>query len=37
MIKNNIVYDPITRWRFGISKAEGSFIWNESIIKESDK
>ncbi len=28
MINHNIVYNPVIDWRFDLSKAEGSFLWD---------
>ncbi len=36
MIKNNIIYDPYSDWRFKISKAKGSYVWDEKGNKLID-
>lgn len=29
MIKNHIIYEPFSDWRFTLSKADGSYIWDD--------
>lgn len=36
MIKNHIIYEPFSSWRFLISKAKGSYIWNQHRNKLID-
>lgn len=36
MIKNNIIYDPYSDWRFKISKAKGSYVWDQDGNKLID-
>lgn len=30
MIKHRIVYNPVVDWRFDLSKAEESFLWDKA-------
>lgn len=36
MIKHHIVYNPVTDWRFDLSKSEGSFLWDKGGKKYID-
>jgi 4-aminobutyrate aminotransferase-like enzyme len=36
MIKHNIIYNPVVDWRFDLSKAEGSFLWDKEGKKYID-
>ena len=36
MIKHKIVYNPVVDWRFDLSKAEGSFLWDTNNRKYID-
>ncbi len=36
MIKNRIIYNPAIDWRFNLSKAKGSFLWDDSGKKYID-
>lgn len=36
MIKHHIVYNPVIDWRFDLSKAEGSFLWDSEGNKYID-
>ena len=29
MLKNNIIYEPFSNWRFSISKAQESYLWDQ--------
>ena len=36
MIKNHIIYNNFSDYQFGISKAEGSYIWDDNNRKIID-
>lgn len=36
MLKNKIVYNPAVDWKFDLSKAEGSFLWDTEGRKYID-